>query len=85
MTVFTVNFVKWLKNIFYEFIIYTWAIIRNSYVNNVVKDYEISLEKAFMKCHTSRKEFCEKCHVKVSVSPYCWDCHVAPEEVRDGQ
>ncbi len=55
------------------------------YVNSAGVNYEISLQKTCMKCHTSKKEFCDKCHVKVSVSPYCWDCHVAPEEVTNGQ
>ena len=53
----------------------------NVYVNSEGKRYVISLQNGCMKCHTSKKEFCDKCHNAVSVSPYCWDCHVAPEEV----
>jgi hypothetical protein len=33
-----------------------------------------------MACHTSKKEFCDRCHDYTSVTPYCWDCHLAPVE-----
>ncbi len=44
------------------------------------KQYQKSLQNACMKCHTSKKNFCDKCHEYASVSPYCWDCHIAPVE-----
>ena len=44
------------------------------------KMYQKSLQNACMKCHTSKKKFCDKCHVYSSVNPYCWDCHLAPVE-----
>jgi hypothetical protein len=33
-----------------------------------------------MQCHTSKKKFCDTCHAYASVTPYCWDCHLAPVE-----
>lgn len=33
-----------------------------------------------LKCHTSRKKFCEQCHKYASVRPYCWDCHYVPKD-----
>ena len=44
------------------------------------KKYQKGLQIACMKCHTSKKKFCDTCHVYVSVAPYCWDCHLAPVE-----
>ncbi len=44
------------------------------------KRYQKSLQNACMKCHTSKKKFCDSCHTYASVSPYCWDCHLAPVE-----
>ncbi len=55
------------------------------YISSDGKEYEMSLQKTCMDCHTDKEEFCDKCHNTASVSPYCWDCHVAPEEVSNGQ
>jgi hypothetical protein len=44
------------------------------------KQYQKSLMLTCMKCHTSKKQFCDKCHTYASVVPYCWDCHLAPVE-----
>ena len=49
------------------------------------KEVEISLQNTCMDCHDNKKKFCDRCHETASVNPYCWDCHVAPEEVGDGQ
>ncbi|MBI5559421.1 MAG: sulfate reduction electron transfer complex DsrMKJOP subunit DsrJ [Deltaproteobacteria bacterium] len=43
------------------------------------KLYEKSLQNGCMRCHTSKKKFCDVCHEFASVYPYCWDCHVAPQ------
>lgn len=43
------------------------------------KQYNISLQNECMKCHSNKEEFCDKCHETNSVSPYCWDCHLAPK------
>lgn len=42
--------------------------------------YDKSLQRGCMHCHTSKKKFCDRCHVFASVYPYCWDCHVPPQE-----
>jgi hypothetical protein len=55
------------------------------YTSSTGKTMEISLQKTCMDCHTSKTEFCDKCHDQAAVSPYCWDCHIAPEEVANAQ
>jgi len=47
-------------------------------------EYEMSLTNTCMKCHSNRAEFCQKCHNYMAVAPYCWDCHLEPEEVNRG-
>ena len=42
-------------------------------------DYEKSLTKGCMHCHTSRENFCAKCHNYADVQPTCWDCHLEPK------
>jgi hypothetical protein len=45
------------------------------------KKYVVSLSKTCMGCHSSKKQFCDKCHGYMGVAaPTCWDCHVAPKE-----
>ena len=44
------------------------------------KRYEMSLSKTCMSCHSNKSEFCDQCHTYMSVDPYCWDCHIEPEE-----
>ena len=46
--------------------------------------YNMSLTLTCLDCHASKERFCNKCHDYMSVDPYCWDCHVIPEEVIDG-
>jgi hypothetical protein len=45
------------------------------------KKYQQSLMNTCMQCHTSKKKFCDTCHTYASVAPYCWDCHIAPEDM----
>lgn len=42
------------------------------------KEYRKGLQMACMQCHTNKEKFCDSCHVYVSVTPYCWDCHLSP-------
>ena len=56
-------------------------------------EYEKSLTKGCMKCHTSRVTFCSWCHEYANVLPLpplrasattpravrCWNCHVEPQ------
>ena len=49
------------------------------YVSRDGTKWDISLQNTCMKCHANKADFCDKCHNSNSVSPYCWDCHVAPK------
>lgn len=42
------------------------------------KLYEMSLMNTCMDCHSNKEQFCDACHAKNSVNPYCWDCHIEP-------
>lgn len=42
--------------------------------------YEMSLSNTCMSCHSNKSEFCDQCHNYLNVDPYCWDCHIEPEE-----
>ncbi len=46
------------------------------------KVHEISLTGGCLRCHSNKKEFCDRCHDYQGVSPKCWSCHIIPEEVR---
>jgi hypothetical protein len=52
------------------------------YENADGKRFAMSLSGTCLECHPSRKDFCNQCHDYVGVDPYCWDCHVEPEENR---
>ncbi|MFC1678988.1 sulfate reduction electron transfer complex DsrMKJOP subunit DsrJ [Elusimicrobiota bacterium] len=52
------------------------------YVSPDGREFDKSLSRTCMKCHTNRKEFCTECHDYAGVTPYCWDCHVEPEAAR---
>jgi hypothetical protein len=42
--------------------------------------YNMSLQNECMRCHSSKKKFCDECHNYMAVKPYCFDCHLAPKE-----
>ena len=44
------------------------------------RKHEISLTNTCLKCHSNKKDYCDKCHDYLMVSPDCWDCHIIPEE-----
>lgn len=48
------------------------------------KTYNMSLTSTCMDCHTSKADFCDKCHNYAGVKPYCWDCHVDPALLKGG-
>ncbi|MEW6203042.1 MAG: sulfate reduction electron transfer complex DsrMKJOP subunit DsrJ [bacterium] len=62
------------------------AVVRKGRINYTSrtygKTYEMSLTKTCMKCHNNREKFCDRCHTYADVDPYCWDCHLEPEEVK---
>ncbi|HBL17036.1 MAG TPA: menaquinol oxidoreductase [Elusimicrobia bacterium] len=39
------------------------------------KTYAKSLTRTCMDCHSSRAEFCDRCHGYTSARVSCWDCH----------
>ena len=54
-------------------------VVRNGkrvYVNSKGEKYEISLQNTCLKCHSNKKEFCDKCHNYMSVKTHCWNCHL---------
>ena len=58
-------------------------VVRNGnriYTNSRGQQYTISLQNTCMKCHSNKKEFCDKCHNYLAVKPYCWTCHIEPKE-----
>ena len=44
------------------------------------KEYRKGLQMACMECHTNKEKFCDSCHLYTSVKPYCWDCHLTPDQ-----
>ena len=46
------------------------------------KEYEMSLQKTCLDCHSNKAAFCDSCHTYTAVQPYCWDCHLVPEEAQ---
>jgi hypothetical protein len=43
-------------------------------------EFEKSLQNGCMKCHSNKREFCDRCHSYAGVKPYCWRCHFVKEE-----
>lgn len=50
------------------------------FVNSEGKSFDMSLQNTCMDCHSNKEKFCDKCHTYMAVKPYCWDCHLEPEE-----
>jgi hypothetical protein len=50
------------------------------YVHPDGETYEKSLTNTCLGCHGQKAQFCDKCHDYAGAEPYCWDCHIAPEE-----
>ena len=44
------------------------------------RDFDMSLSNTCLDCHSNKSQFCDACHTYSAVQPYCWDCHVIPEE-----
>jgi ribosome modulation factor len=54
---------------------------QRTYISGLTgKEYEMSLQKTCMNCHSNKAQFCDACHTYSAVTPYCWECHVIPEE-----
>ena len=48
---------------------------KRTYVSDHHKNYDMSLTKTCLNCHSNASKFCDQCHNYIGVSPYCWDCH----------
>jgi hypothetical protein len=57
-------------------------VANRSYLAFNGKKYDMSLQNTCMSadCHAKKSEFCDRCHNYTGVVPYCWDCHIEPEE-----
>ena len=42
--------------------------------------YYKSLQVTCMDCHSNKSKFCDQCHNYMGIAPYCWECHIEPEE-----
>ncbi len=57
-------------------------VVREGVRNKVVvsgREWDKSLTKTCLGCHTNKAAFCDRCHDAAAVKPSCWDCHVVPE------
>jgi [DsrC]-trisulfide reductase subunit J len=50
------------------------------YTSSEGKMYYKSIQVTCMECHSNKTKFCDQCHNYMGISPFCWDCHVAPKE-----
>lgn len=46
------------------------------WTNSKGRQFNMSLTKTCMGCHTEKAKFCDRCHDSLSVKPYCWECHL---------
>lgn len=53
---------------------------KRRYMPKSDKVYYKSLQLTCMECHSNKSKFCDQCHDYIGVDPYCWDCHIEPEE-----
>ncbi len=65
------------------------AVVREMYRKYVStsngKTFDMSLQNGCMHCHSNKKEFCDQCHNYMAVKPYCWDCHIQPQEKEESK
>lgn len=48
---------------------------KRDYVNSKGIHYNKSLTGTCLSCHTSKEEFCDRCHKRVSIQTNCFQCH----------
>ena len=49
------------------------------------RTFNMSIQNGCMKCHSSKKKFCDECHNYMAVVPFCWDCHIQPKEKEEAK
>ncbi|MBI5527442.1 MAG: sulfate reduction electron transfer complex DsrMKJOP subunit DsrJ [Deltaproteobacteria bacterium] len=57
---------------------------KHTYVSEGGARHEMSLTNSCMKCHADRAQFCDRCHVYLSLNPFCWDCHLDRKQTGQG-
>ncbi|MBT3232238.1 MAG: sulfate reduction electron transfer complex DsrMKJOP subunit DsrJ [Calditrichaeota bacterium] len=60
-------------------------VVRNGEREHIAPDgkkYDRSLTNTCLDCHPSKEKFCDQCHNYLGVKPYCWSCHIVPEEFK---
>ncbi|MFB3853137.1 MAG: sulfate reduction electron transfer complex DsrMKJOP subunit DsrJ [Vicinamibacterales bacterium] len=55
-----------------------------SYVAQDGSTVRISLTGTCLRCHRSKADFCDRCHLYVGVEPRCGNCHVGGPEDAEG-
>lgn len=55
-----------------------------TYVDGHGRSFEKSLTNTCLDCHANKDTFCDRCHNYMNVSPYCWDCHIIPQDLEQG-
>ena len=65
------------------------GVVRDAYRGYVStangKRFNMSIQNGCMKCHSSKKKFCDECHNYMAVKPFCWDCHIQPKEKEEAR
>jgi hypothetical protein len=46
---------------------------------------DMSLQNGCLRCHSNKKHFCDECHNYMAVKPFCFDCHIQPEEKEEAR
>ncbi len=49
------------------------------------EEFNMSLQNGCLHCHSNKKKFCDECHNYMAVKPYCFDCHIQPEEKEEAK
>jgi len=52
---------------------------KSVYVAGDGEEYDMSLQKTCLECHSNKQQFCDQCHTYSKVEPDCWDCHIGGE------
>lgn len=71
---------SWDKRLMYEWRQFVVGDSKRDKKARIGKVYFKSLQVTCMDCHSNKSKFCDQCHNYMGVTPYCWDCHIVPEE-----
>jgi len=69
----------------HQVLLHGWreSVVRNGdriYFNAKGEAFEMSLQNTCIECHATKINFCDRCHNYAGVTPFCWECHLEPEE-----